>query len=60
MTAKEKIDAIVFPDQSPKKNNCAHCNKEIMESPYDILCRAITQHKPVCSYECNKALGQLI
>lgn len=37
---------------------CAHCKKEYKSSEYSRLCDAIMQHKPACSYECNKALGQ--
>lgn len=38
--------------------HCAHCGKEYKQSGYSALCDVIMRHKPACSYECNKALGQ--
>lgn len=38
---------------------CACCGKRFYQSDYSALCDAITKHKPACSYECNKALGQI-
>jgi hypothetical protein len=44
--------------QAPEYVTCAHCGIRYIESVYSTLSRAIMQHKPACSYECNKALGQ--
>lgn len=42
-----------------KEEICAHCGKKFDESAYGALTRYILgKHKPACSYECNKALGQ--
>jgi hypothetical protein len=38
---------------------CANCKKPFESSDYADLCDAIMGHKPSCSYECNKALGQV-
>lgn len=38
---------------------CASCKKEFETSDYGLLCDAILARKPACSYECNKALGQV-
>ena len=40
------------------KDVCANCGKEIEISEFSALASFIMKHKPVCSYECNKALGQ--
>ncbi len=45
--------------EQDNKQVCSFCGKEFMESGYSELARAIMQHKPVCSYECNKAIGQV-
>ncbi len=37
---------------------CANCEKEFEESDYGLLCNQILNHKPACSYDCNKILGQ--
>jgi len=39
--------------------SCAYCGTEFNETPYTQLSRFILEHKPACSYECNKALGQV-
>ena len=46
-------------DNEPKMVACANCGKEFLQSNYSLLCDCIMKHKPVCSYECNKALGQV-
>jgi len=40
---------------------CANpnCGKKIEDTEYSQLCRGIMKHKPVCSYACNKAIGQV-
>lgn len=38
---------------------CTNCGTIYLRSAYSALCDAIMDHKPVCSYECNKALGQV-
>lgn len=48
MTRTEKTERV----------ECANCGKKFELSEYAALCDAIQGHKPVCSYKCNKALGQ--
>jgi len=43
----------------PIEQTCAVCGRTYMESPFGYLARGIMQHKPACSLECNKALGQV-
>lgn len=38
---------------------CINCNKKFYQSTYASLCDAIMQKESICSYECNKALGQM-
>jgi hypothetical protein len=38
---------------------CAHCGKEVYYGSMNLLSLAIMKQKPACSYECNKALGQV-
>jgi hypothetical protein len=38
---------------------CTNCNKAFWQSGYEMLASRIMQRKPICSYECNKALGQV-
>lgn len=38
---------------------CAHCGKVTYFGAMNLLSLAIGDHKPVCSYDCNKALGQV-
>jgi hypothetical protein len=38
---------------------CANCHTMYEDSEYARWCRLIMKHKPACSYECNKALGQV-
>ena len=38
---------------------CANCKKEFEDSDFGKLSRLIMKQKPVCSFECNKALGQV-
>lgn len=38
---------------------CAHCQTIFEQSEYAQLCDAIGRRLPACSYECNKALGQV-
>lgn len=38
---------------------CAHCGKEVYYGQMNILSLAILKNEPCCSYECNKALGQV-
>jgi hypothetical protein len=38
---------------------CAHCEAVFLDSDYAKMSRAIMKQKPYCSYECNKALGQV-
>jgi dihydrodipicolinate reductase len=38
---------------------CASCKKEFWLSGYARLSNFIMEHKNVCSYRCNKALGQV-
>jgi hypothetical protein len=45
-------------DETPNQT-CAHCGKKYYESDFSALSRAIMDKKPVCSYECNVALGQV-
>jgi hypothetical protein len=42
----------------PNYITCAHCGKQFEYTDYMLLCDNIMQHKPACSYDCNKALGQ--
>ena len=42
-----------------KKVKCANCGKEITLSDLDQWSLIIMRHEPACSYECNKALGQV-
>ena len=48
-------------DTPVKKRYCANCKKEVGDdSTYSALFDGITKNKPSCSYECNKALGQVL
>lgn len=38
---------------------CANCGKQFSESDFAMMARAIMGHQPACSYDCNKALGQV-
>lgn len=38
---------------------CASCGKTFKQSQLGYLTDRIMKHKPACSYECNKALGQV-
>lgn len=38
---------------------CAGCGTIFMQTQLGALSDAIQQHKPVCGYDCNKALGQV-
>lgn len=39
---------------------CAVCGKETFYGQMNLLSLAIQGHKPVCSAECNRDLGQLV
>ena len=45
---------------NPPPAVCAHCGKEFEQTQLSILSNAIQRHKPACSDECNKALGQVL
>jgi hypothetical protein len=38
---------------------CAHCGKQFQQSDLGAWSDIIMKHKPACSYECNKQLGQV-
>jgi hypothetical protein len=38
---------------------CAHCKRLFEISQLGDISDAILKHKPACSFECNKALGQV-
>ena len=38
---------------------CANCGKQFENSDLDKWTQIIRKVKPACSYECNKALGQV-
>ena len=42
-----------------KMMKCANCGKETYYGDMPQIALAISGHKPVCGYECNKALGQV-
>jgi len=42
------------------KLTCGHCGTIFEGSMFSLLSDEIQKHKPVCSYACNKALGQVI
>lgn len=46
-------------DPDGKMIACVNCGKVTYHSAYAQLCHFIMKQKPVCSYECNKALGQV-
>ena len=62
---KRKLEEMLATEVNPRNENvdreipCSHCGKIFVQSPYSALCGMILKHKPVCSYECNKALGQV-
>lgn len=37
---------------------CTNCGKETYLGQMPLLSLSIRNHKPACSYECNKTLGQ--
>ena len=39
--------------------NCAKCGKPVFYGAMPLISLAISRNEPVCSYECNKALGQV-
>lgn len=41
------------------KEVCANCGIEFWLTSYALMCDFIMKHRHVCSYECNKALGQV-
>jgi hypothetical protein len=43
---------------NPPPGICAHCGNEFPQTQLSLLSNAIMRHKPTCSYECNKVLGQ--
>lgn len=43
----------------PGKVRCAACQKLFEDTDLGMLSRAISQHKPACSYKCNRKLGQV-
>lgn len=43
----------------PPNQICANCGKVMPGSDLALVSQAISGHKPVCSYACNKALGQI-
>jgi len=45
--------------QRPPDIECAHCRKMFPDGDMNAISRAISGHKPACSYECNRALGQV-
>lgn len=38
---------------------CANCGKRFEDTDLGVWTRMILNQKPSCSYECNKALGQV-
>ena len=46
-------------NMADKITKCANCGKSILLTDYARLSNAILKLKPICSYECNKALGQV-
>lgn len=38
---------------------CAHCGTRYEASDLERYSNLILKHKPACSFECNKALGQV-
>lgn len=58
--AVEKTGVVRNPKyKRPLDQICANCGTIIPGSDLALLSQAIHRHKPVCSYECNKALGQI-
>lgn len=51
--AKRKKDLEDFVEK------CTHCHRHFMQTQYGALCDAILNRMPHCSFECNKALGQV-
>ena len=39
---------------------CKHCGKLSLYGGMELISIAIKDHHPVCSYACNRALGQVI
>jgi hypothetical protein len=58
---KIKKNLLPDPDNSPQEKTCANsaCGKKFMQSVYGQWCDIIMRTKPICSYECNKAIGQV-
>lgn len=67
MSSKKRnaLDKLLSEEVNPREENvdqevpCANCGKIFIQSPHGLLCNFIMKHKPTCSYECNKALGQI-
>jgi len=59
MKTKLERDSYKRHHESGTKIICAHCGKEFLAGDLGLLSMAINNHKPACSYECNKALGQV-
>lgn len=43
----------------PPDVECANCHKLFPDGDMNAIARAIANHQPACSYECNLALGQV-
>ncbi len=62
---KRDLEKLLAKEVNPREENvdreipCSNCGKIFVQSPYSVLCNCIMKHKPACSYECNKALGQV-
>jgi hypothetical protein len=61
MKSKDKeLKVNLIPDVKPEKRFCSNCGVEVGDtSTYSALCDVIMKTKPSCSYDCNKALGQV-
>ena len=45
--------------EKPGMIACACCGIMFQDDDMPAIARAIMSHEPACSYECNKALGQV-
>jgi len=55
---KERKDKKPKPPPAYWEETCANCGKKFQQSQLCYLTNVILKHKPVCSFECNVALGQ--
>ena len=58
IVALDKSDQRDLKKGIAKILHCANCKRPVFHGAMQLISLGIANREPVCSYECNKALGQ--